>query len=476
MVERSLGPAVRGRDAVAGALDRAGVIAPERFDATVDLAWPRVVTGFAIMSKRTADVAMVGWAIGATAVAGLAFANAFWLVGKFVGVGLAGGTIGLVSQNYGGEARRRAATVVTTSAGFAALLALPVVAALTVFAEPLIGLLGPAPDARGFGVRYLVYAAPGLAFEYQNLIASRTYAGTGDTRTPMVVRAGGAVLNVVLSAGLIFGAGLGVVGAAVGTTLSTAAATAVFAWGMSGRSYGGRGASPVPLSFGAGVDPEIARQLVRVSAPLVARRLADGLIVFPLLAIAATFGSGIVAALEVGRRVRGLAGGFTWGFAIAASTLVGQHLGRGDEREASAYGWAIARLSAAVYLPLAAAIAFLADPIAGLFVGDPAVRGPAAAFVVAAAVGIVPLGLNGSMTGALRGAGDTRVPLVATLVGRYGCALPIAALGVVGPLGVAALHVAFVVETLVPAVVNTHRFRSNAWRAVSRVYRPPAAD
>ena len=76
--------------AIASLLARVGIIERDRLTATVDLAWPRIITGFAIMSKQTADLAMVGLAVGAPAVAGLAFAGAYWPVGKVVALGLAG--------------------------------------------------------------------------------------------------------------------------------------------------------------------------------------------------------------------------------------------------------------------------------------------------------------------------------------------------------------------------------------------------
>ncbi len=57
-------------DVVRRFLERLGVIDAERFRRTADLAWPRIVTGFAIMSKQTADLAMVGIAVGTAGTAG----------------------------------------------------------------------------------------------------------------------------------------------------------------------------------------------------------------------------------------------------------------------------------------------------------------------------------------------------------------------------------------------------------------------
>ena len=461
---------------VVSALDRFEVIEASRFRSTVDLAWPRIVTGFAIMSKRTVDLAIVGWALGSTAVAGLTLANAYWMLGKFVVLGLAGGTIALVSQNYGGGETGRASLIVRQSLLVAVGLAVPIAAAFGFAARPLVSLLGGDSAAIGYGAAYLAVVAPGLVFEFCNVISSRTYAGVGNTTTPMVIRSGGAALNVLLSGLFVFGMGFGVVGAALGTTISTALVTVAFAWGMTGRSYFGRGASPVPLTGSRTVfDRSLVRQLVVVSAPLVARRIGQGLVVFPLLAIAATFGPVAVAAVGVGRQVRALLNSFTWGFSIASSTLVGQALGRDDEPVAEAFGREITQLSVVVYVLVAVVTFTVAEPVASVFVEGSEVD-LATAFVRVAALSVLPLGIDGSVTGALRGAGDTRVPFLATMLGLYVFALPIAWLGTVTALGVLALQAALVVETVVPMVVNVVRFRSGRWKAVSRSYRPSAGD
>jgi putative MATE family efflux protein len=465
-------------DSVAGLLQRAGIIDRERLDRTVRLAWPRIVTGFAIMSKQTVDLALVGWAVGATAVAGLAFAYAYWTLAKFAGIGLAGGTVALVSQNYGGDEIDRASLVVKQGVWAALLVSIPVVVCYAVFAGPLVDVLGSDPAALDHGATYLTIVAPALLFEFLNLLASRTYAGVGDTFTPMVARAGGGLLNIVLS-GVLVAFGLGVTGVALGTLVSTAAVLVVLSWGVFGRGYPVRGmsASPVPLKVGGPqFDGELAGQLVSVSAPLVARRLAEMLVVFPLLWIAATFGPVVVAAFEVGRRVRDLLVSFTWGFAIASSTVVGQELGGGDEREADAYGRAIVRLSVLVYL-VAAAVVFLFAPwIARLFVSGSTALAQTTPFVRVAAVTAIFLGVNGSVVGALRGAGDTTWPFIAALVGQYVVALPVAVVGLVTPVGVWGLYLAVVLGALVPIAFNLWRYRTGRWKAISREYRPSSTD
>ena len=459
---------------VARSLERLGIIDAERFHPTADLAWPRIVTGFAIMSKQTADLAMVGIAVGTAGTAGLAFALAFWEIVTMIGLGLAGGTVSLVSQNYGGEETDRASLVVKQSVLLAIAIALPIVAIFLLFADSLIGLFGAQPASLEHGSTYLVFVAPAVLFELLNLIASRTYTGVGDTFTEMIARAGGAVLNIVLSAVLIFGFDLGVAGAAIGTTLSTGFVTVVLGWGMVGRPYGALGMepSPVPITLSGGwLEPTMLRQVIEISTPEIGRKLAQGIVVFPLLWIAATFGPVVVTALEVGRRVRSLINSVNWGLSLASSSLVGQRLGSNEEDEAGAYGAAIIRLSVVCFTGLAAFVVLFAEPIAGLFVGSEEVA-LAATFVAVGAISSIGFGIDGAAAGALLGAGDTRWPFVASLVGRYGFAVPAAALGLVTPLGVTALYFALLLETFVPGGINYWLFRSGRWKVVSRRYRP----
>ncbi|MFP8958892.1 MATE family efflux transporter [Natrialbaceae archaeon A-CW3] len=462
-------------DSVGRFLDRLGIIDTERLRPTLDLAWPRVVTGFAIMSKQTADLAMVGIAVGTAGTAGLAFALGYWSIVVLLGLGLAGGTVSLVSQNYGGGRNDRASLIVKQSALVAAVFAAPIMVVFALFATELIAVLGAESEALRHGTVYLLFVTPAVLFEMLNLIASRTYTGVGDTFTEMVIRSGGAVLNVVLSAVFIFGLGMGVAGAALGTTLSTGAVMIVLGWGMFGRSYGALGMepSPVPISLSTPlVDPAIARQLLEVSAPEIGRRLAQGLVIFPLLWIAASFGPVVVTALEVARRVRAMINSINWGMSLASSSLVGQHLGADEESEADAYGAGIIRLAMVVYLIVAATVILFASPIAGLFVSGSEEVAVTSTFVIVAAISAVGLGLDGTASGALVGAGDTRWPFVASLIGRYGFALPAALFGLVTPLGVSGLYLALVLESFVPGTINYGLFKSGRWKVVSRRYRP----
>ncbi|MFU1781190.1 MATE family efflux transporter [Haloarcula japonica] len=461
---------------VGGLLARVGLVERERVRRATDLSWPRIVTGVARMSKSTVDVAMVGLALGPTAIAGVGFAAPFWELVFALGGGVAGGTIGMVSQRYGADADEELAVTVTTSAAVVLGLTLPLMAAYWVVPGLLVDLVGTGSEAVGYGTRYLRVAALGVPFAALNLIASRTLVGADDAWTPMLLRAGGAVVNIALNAVLIFGFRLGVVGAALGTVIANVLVTTGFAVGLVRGGLPIIGAFPVRVPVSRPfLDRGLGWDLAETGAPLVGANLARTGAQFPRLFIVGLFGPGVVSAYVVALRVRALLDTPNWGLSLASSSLVGQALGDDDEDEATVWAQTVLRLSIGVYIVVAATLLPFSRGIARLFVSDPTVLPLVTVFVAVACASVVFRGVDGGATGPLRASGDTRWPFYSQLAGMYLFALPLAYLGYVTPLGELALYASLVVETAVPAAVTYYRFRSGTWRVVSRSYRPDAA-
>ncbi|MFC7234658.1 MATE family efflux transporter [Halosegnis marinus] len=462
-------------------LARLGVVDERRARRTTDLAWPRVVTGIARMSKNAVDVAMVGIALGSAGIAGVGYAGPYWGLAFALGGGLAAGTIALVSQHYGGEddATEGIGRAVRSSVLVVLAVTLPLVAALAVFAEPLIDLVSGNPEAVAVGGDYLRVVAFGVPFAALNLVGSRVFIGADDAWTPMAVRGGGAVLNIALNAFFIFALDMGAVGAATGTVLSNVAGTAAFAVGLSRGRLPGIGALPVQVDpLGPYVDLDTARDIVDIGAPVVGRSMVWTVAEFPMLAIADSFGVAVAAAYVIARRIWGIMNTPGWGFGLASSSLVGQSLGANDEAEAEAFGEDVIRHAVGVYLVSAFVVALFARPIVGAFDPTPDAIPVAVALVYAACVAVVMQGVSGGAAGPLDASGDTRWPFAAQAVGMFGCSIPLAYIGATTPLGLWGLYLAFAAETGVPAALNYYRFRAGTWKEVSRGFGPgrPADD
>jgi len=459
-------------------LGRLGLVDRRRGEEAFDLALPVMVTGTIRTILRTADFFMVSLALPAAAVAGLEFAFQYFFVGFGLALALSSGTISVVSRLKGAESHDRADFAIKQSLWIAVLIALPLTAVAQLFAAPLVDLLTDDPAAIEQGAIYLRIVTYALVFRFCSMIAARALQGSGDTRTPMYVNLITVPTNIALNAVLIFGLGpfpeLGIAGAAWGTTISETLGALIFFYLLVAGNH------DVTLRLGGKQwDMGLARELVRVSAPLAGSRLVGTFGRFPFLFVLGILGTPVVAAFAIGRRVIMLAMMPAWGYSTASSTLVGQSLGGGDEAEATAYGWDTTRIALITQLLIAGVMALFARPIATVFTAETVELTTEFIRVFALTVGGFSVGR--SLQGALRGAGDTTWPFygkILGLVGRLGIvalALPAGMtftfLGFsIAPgmgLGLVAAYAAILVDFYVQAGVNTVRFASGKWQIVA---------
>lgn len=459
-------------------LARLGLVDRRKGEEAFDLAVPAMVTGGLRVLLRFADFLMVSIAVGSVGLAALEFGFLYFFVGFGLSLALTSGTISVVSRLKGADEHARADLAVKQSLWLSLVLALPLTAASWVYAEPMIGLLTDDPQVVDLGATYLRILMLSTVFRFWSMVAARALAGAGDTRTPMYVRLVTLPTNVGLNAVLIFGLlgapTLGVAGAAIGSAVANTLAGVVFL----GLFVSGRWSVSLPVG-GPQFDLGIATEIVRVATPLAGTRLAQTFSRFPFLFVLGTLGTEVVAAYAVGRRVILLAMMPAWGFSTAASTLVGQAVGGGEEREASEYGFETLRIALATQLVLAVALVAFAEPIAAAFGEQGALT---VTFVRVFGLSVAGFSVARSMKGALRGAGDTRWPFYGAFAGAWFVRLPIAllalpagavALPLVGPLpglglGVTAVFLAILGDTYLKALVNYLRFRSGAWRRIAR--------
>ena len=462
------------------ALARVGIVDREQAEEAFDLAVPVMVTGGLRVLLRIADFLMVGIALGDAAIAGLELGFQYYFVGFGLSLAVSSGTISVVSRLQGADQPARANLAVKQSLWLALLVSLPLTVGAWLYAEPLVDVLSDDPAAVGYGATYLSIVMLSMAPRFWSMVAARALAGSADTRTPMYVRLVTLPTNVVLNAVLIFGVGpapaLGVAGAAIGTAVANVvAAAAFFALLVSGNYV-------VTLDLGGRqFDVGLVTEILRVGLPLSGMRLAQTFARFPFLFVLGVLGTPALAAYAIARRVMLLALMPAWGYATAASTLVGQHVGAGEDDLATAYGWQTLRIALATQLLLAVGIVVAARPIAVAF--GTAYVDLTVSFIRVFGVAVAGFSVSRTMRGGLRGAGDTRWPLYATVVGSFLVRLPIAALalpagftvavlGVTLPVGMGlgfpAIYVAIVADFYTKAAVNTGRFWSGRWRAVAR--------
>jgi Na+-driven multidrug efflux pump len=170
----------------------------------------------------------------------------------------------------------------------------------------------------------------------------------------------------------------------------------------------------------------ILREVGRIAAPAVLERLVLNLALLDYFRMLGDYGSTAIAAYTVGVRMMS----FSWipgiGFAAAAATMVGHELGAADPRSAVRAGWRAARFAVAVSILLGVVFGFGRGPLARVFTNDASVLAELGPFMLTLALTQPLLGLHFTLSGALRGAGDTVSPLLAAAIGNWVFRVPLA--------------------------------------------------
>ena len=167
------------------------------------------------------------------------------------------------------------------------------------------------------------------------------------------------------------------------------------------------------------------RSLVALGLPAAGQILFEGGVFAILSALAARLDEASLAAHSIALQVISTTYMVTLGIGSAAAVRVGHAIGRRDHAAASTAGWT-ALLAGAVFMSVAG-VALAAAPrwIARLFIADPAVVRLAVVLLRIAALLELFDGLQTVATGALRGLGDTRSPMLAHLAGYWLVGLPV---------------------------------------------------
>ncbi|GAB7014019.1 MATE family efflux transporter [Halolamina salina] len=424
------------------------------------LGWPVAVQQTFNTLMRTVDLVVTGL-FSPAAVAAVGLADLYAQVPLRVGLALGAGSIALSSQDTGRGADLTRDRAITQALLIGALCGLPMVAVGVLFGGPLIALLGAEPGVADAGGRYLAIVFAAAPMRIVGLVGARSLQGAGDTRTPMLVNGTANALNILLTVSLGLGLWvapeLGIVGVGVATAVSRTIEAAALTAALAGPWTGPSLARPRDLT--------LTRQVVAVSLPSFAEGMSSTLANFPFNSLTLLFGTEANAAYHIGRRIyQQLTGPLYRSFSTVSSIVVGQLLGEGESDEARYAAEAILALSLGT-LGVAGVVMFVgAAELVAVFTRDRLTAGYAVGFTRAFAVSMLFFGIFFPLAGTLRGAGDTRTPFYARLLGSVVFMLGGSyLLAVVFEFGIVGVYAGLVLSYACWAVVVVVGFRRGDW-------------
>ncbi len=408
----------------------------QQLQIVVSLSIPAILAQLSTTIMQYIDAAMVG-SLGANASASIGLvSSSTWLLGGICTAAVTGFSVQVAQLSGAGE-KERGRAVFRQSILMAAVLGLTLALIGTGVSSFLPVWLGGKEEIQRDASRYfflLSCALPSLQFRQ---LAGGMLQCSGDIKTPSMLNILMCGMDVVFNALFIFparclslfgwvimipGAGLGVTGAALGTALADVVTTCLMLWAACVRS------DQLRLSRGDAwkVDPLCYRTAFRVSGPLAFEHIILCSAQIAVTHIVAPLGTIAIAANSLAVTAESLCYMPGSGIGTAATTLVGQSLGAGRRDLARRF----ARLATAlgiIVMSVTGLLMFLLAPyIFAMLTPDLEVQRLGAQVLRIEALAEPLFAASIVVAGALRGAGDTKIPSVMNLFSMWGLRIPAA--------------------------------------------------
>ena len=430
-----------------------------------ELAWPVILALISESLVGLVDMMMVAQ-LGATAVAAVGLGGQLLGAVTVTMMAVGTGTLALVARSVGAGSIDEAQSILGQSLLAATVLAVAAQIPVMLGAEGLVGIFGMSSDVAHEASGYVRTVALAIAPAAVLFVIGSALRGAGDTRTPLVIGLVVNVVNVAANWVLIFGKlgfpALGVQGSALATAVAFTVGMILGLALLATRS--------LRLRIGRGhLRPDLAltKRILWIGYPSAIEQLLMQIGFFVYLAFAARYGTDAVAAYFVGVRILALSFLPGFGFAAAASTLVGQHLGAGTPDRAAEAGWMSTWMSVWMMSAGGVVVFAFAEPIARLFVDENAVVDATVWFIFMLAIAQPFMAIDFTLGGALRGGGDTRFPLWTVVFAFYTLRLGLSALVALAfQLSLPWLWSTLIADYIARAGLKAWRFRGTAWQRI----------
>ncbi len=440
--------------------------------AVITLSIPVIFTNLLQSLVAIVDVYIAG-RLGSIELAAVGMSNSVRFLMFFSVMAVTAGEMALAAQAYGSGDKKRLQHVGEQAIILTLLVAIVIMVIGFTASAPLLNFMNGNGEKEVvvLAIAYLRWIFAGAAFLMTNFAVNSLMQATGDTLTPMILSVIVVILNLILSFAFAFGFGpvapLGLVGIAIGTVFSRLLGAII---GVSILFLGWTRAQIKKLNNPP--DWQLYKEILLIGIPSALQGVTrNGASIFLYKIINATAASTFgVAALAVALQIESLA--FMPGLAIgvAATSLVGQAIGRWQLKEAKVSG-DTALLLGMIVMGLIAIPIYIFAPALILFFNkdaNPTVIKAGADYLRINA-GFEPiLAVAMVLSFALRGAGDTRPGLNSTFLSRWVVMLPFAYFTAIYlGLGIRAVWWSFVLAMVVSALYLFIRWQSLAWHKVA---------
>jgi putative MATE family efflux protein len=427
------------------------------------LALPSIAANLMFSTVAMIQTKFVG-GMGAPAVAAVGAGQRVFFALQALLMAIGVGTTALVARAWGAGQHEEASRITSSSLMLGGLVGLFIMIFGMTFSRQIAAMFGLDAATSELAAHNIFWLGSFIIGFAVDIILSSALRAAGNAFTPLLFGLAVNLVNLPLLYAFIlgkFGAPrMGPAGAPFASGLSFVICGAVLVWLWMRQK--------LTIKFVPGDLFQRVRysRLLHIGYPVALEQivLQSGFFLF-LTLIGRYYGTEAFAAYNVGVNMLNAAMVVGFGFSIAGSTLVGQHLGAGDVDGAARSGWRACSMAVAAMTLIGMIVVINAPALARFFLGSDqlaVLRTTEFTYIMAAMLPL--LGVDMAIGGSLRGAGDTRFPLMSSFLGLIGMRCGLAALFAVFHLPVIWVYSTIIGDYMLKGSLLIWRFKSGRWK------------
>ncbi len=432
----------------------------------LDLAWPTLTEMFLSNLIVMLNMIMVS-RVSAEAVAGVALTSQPILFCGMLFAAMNIGSIVIVARAIGAGNSEEANRSAQTSFNVNILFILPIVLFGMLFASNILRWMGATPEVVEGAAGYARLAFLAFAFTILSNSVSSVLRGAGDTKTSAKINVTADVLIVAIGVPLIYGwfglPQLGLLGAGIATLIARVLAAA---WMLKG-AFSGRKKIILRISLIGQIDKNLVRRILKIGLPGATETFVMRVGQIFLTILIAGLGTQVFAANQIAFNILGLTIMPALALSHAATTLVGQGLGAKKPQQAEQLAWETNKLG--MVFSGVVGIGFIVFPqwILMLYTNDQEVIRLGSIAMQVIGWTQVFQAAQFVLSGALRGAGDTKFSLKITFIGVWGIRIVLTLIFVyIFDWGLLGAWLAIAVDQVYRTLFLILRFRRGDWKTI----------
>ncbi len=387
----------------------------------LQLAWPVMISSLLNTTFITVDLFWIG-KLGKIEIAAVSIAGAVMGIIYPLAMVISSGTLALIARFKGKEDPIAIENTIINSLFLSFVFSFFLFVILFPLTSQIVSLFKPESALIRDATQYLHIMFIGLFFLIPLINTNAVYYAIGDTKTAMFIGIITNIVNIVLDPIFIFGIGkMGVQGAAIASIISNLAGLIISIVILAKRRV-----ISLSLLKRTKITYFWLKRILNIGIPSSLQGITRPLTGALLYRIISMYGTDAIAGFGIGVNILGWMFIYLNGFASASSILVGQHIGSGQTRKAENTVWHSSNLGVGIQILFSLTFFIFAPLIISIFNHDPDVIRIGASYLHFISPIILIVAVNMMIRSAFQGSGDTKPPMIASVISNWGIKLGVA--------------------------------------------------